>query len=432
MSTHTTSTPAGYQPLDAGPITEPTHERFAENQRDEVLEPVDYQEQFVTYGPTYNAFVSGIGAGKTTALIQRIALNVEYWNPGETGVVITPTVPSLRNVLIPELRKWGYLDVGEWQPSKKRWRLPNGATVIFESADNARKIQRLRGPNIAWFGMDEPSSIAASAWDIMVGRLREGRYINAFVTGTPKGFNWVYDTFVGDDALDDVNLVHNIETSDNPHLPGIYTDRIVEQYEGRFYEQEVKGQFTDFEGLVYPWFDDEHLVDEAPDTYDEAVYGVDWGHNNPAVVLALLREGDRWTVADEWYERRCTTGDQARAAETFIDTYGEGPVYCDPAEPSSIHEFQRDYGLPAREADNDVSPGIRKVSEHRDELRVARHCQNVRNEFSQYQYKDGGDSDDPLKQHDHAMDALRYALFTHDRGSGTDTVRRSGSMTDLF
>jgi len=107
------------------------------------------------------------------------------------------------------------------------------------------------------------------------------------------------------------------------------------------------------------------------------------------------------------------TGDQARAVEAFIDSYGEGPVYCDPAEPSSIHEFQRDYGLPARKADNDVSPGIRKVSEYRDELRVARHCQNIRNEFSQYQYKDGGDSDDPLKQHDHAMDALRYVLFTH-------------------
>jgi len=424
MSTHTTSTPAGYQPLDAGPITEPTHERFAEEQRDEVLEPIDYQEQFVTYGPTYNAFVSGIGAGKTTALIQRIALNVEYWNPGETGVVITPTVPSLRNVLIPELRKWGYLDVGEWQPSKKRWRLPNGATVIFESADNARKIQRLRGPNIAWFGMDEPSSIAASAWDIMVGRLREGRYINAFVTGTPKGYNWVYDTFVGDDALDDVNLVHNIETSDNPHLPDIYTDRIVEQYEGRFYEQEVRGKFTDFEGLVYPWFDEDNLVAAPPETYDEVVYGIDWGHSNPAVVLAILRRGDQWIVADEWYERRCTTGDQARAAEAFLGEYGEGVIYCDPSEPANILEFRRDYDLPAKKAANEVSPGIRKVSEYQDELQVAEHCQNVRNEFSQYQYKDDGDSEDPLKQNDHAMDALRYAVFTHaprDTGNADDS-----------
>jgi len=65
----------------------------------------------------------------------------------------------------------------------------------------------------------------------MVGRLREGTYLNAFVTGTPKGYNWVYDTFVGDDALDDVNLVHNITTKDNPHLPDVYTEQIVEQYE---------------------------------------------------------------------------------------------------------------------------------------------------------------------------------------------------------
>jgi len=427
-----TATPQGYQPLNAGPITEPTAERFETERRDELLEPLGYQEDFLTYGPTYSAFVSGIGAGKTTALIQRIALNTSYWNPGETGVVITPTVPSLRNVLIPELRKWGYLDIGEWQPSKKRWVLPNGATVIFESADNARKIQRLRGPNIAWFGMDEPSSIAAEAWDIMVGRLREGSYINAFVTGTPKGYNWVFDTFVGDDALDDVNLVHDIETADNPHLPEVYTDRIVEQYEGRFYEQEVKGQFTDFEGLVYPWFDEDNLVDEAPATYDEVVYGVDWGHNNPAVVLAIVREGDYWTVADEWYERRCTTGDQARAAEEFVGEHGEGTIYCDPAEPSNIHEFRREYGLPARKAENDISPGIRKVSEYQDTIRVARHCQNIRNEFSQYQYKDGGDGDRTLKQHDHALDALRYCLYSHDQRGGSTSVRRTGSMSDLL
>jgi PBSX family phage terminase large subunit len=427
----TAATPQGYQPLDAGPITEPTAERFETEQRDELLEPLDYQEEFLTFGPTYHAFVSGIGAGKTTALIQRIALNVEYWNPGETGVVITPTVPSLRNVLIPELRKWGYLDIGDWEPSKKRWTLPNGATVIFESADNQRKIQRLRGPNIGWFGMDEPSSIAAEAWDVMVGRLREGSYLNAFVTGTPKGYNWVYDRFVGDDALGDVNLVRDVTTKDNPHLPDVYTDQIVEQYEGRFYEQEVRGQFTDFEGLVYPWFDADNLITAPPETYDEVVYGVDWGHSNPAVVLAILRRGDQWIVADEWYERRCTTGDQAQAARALLEEYGEGSIYCDPSEPANIHEFKRDYDLPARKAENEVSPGIRKVAEFQDELQVAEHCQNVRNEFSQYQYKDGGDSDDPLKQNDHAMDALRYAMFTHSQHGGGGDVRRV-DMTGVF
>jgi len=422
------NTPDGYKPYDSGPITEPTASEFDdEKQADEVLAPLDYQEDFVSFGSTYSAFISGIGAGKTTALIQRIVLNAELWNPGETGVVLAPTVPSLRNVLIPELRKWGYLSYGEWKPSNKRWILPNGSTVIFESADNSRKIQRLRGPNIAWFGMDEPSSIPKKAWDIMVGRLRDGQYINSFITGTPKGYNWVYDKFVGEDALDDVNVVRDVSTKDNPHLPDIYTEEIVEQYEGRFYEQEVLGQFTGFEGLIYPWFSDEHLVETPPDEYDEVVYGADWGHNNPAVVLALVRQGDRWVVVDEWYERRCTVNDQARAAEGLVDQWGEGTIYCDPSEPASIETLRREE-LDARQAANDVMPGIQHVASVQDELRVVETCQNVRNEFNQYQYRDGGDGDRPLKQHDHAMDALRYALFSHEKHGGDSFTKSKHNL----
>jgi len=422
------NTPDGYKPYDSGPITEPTASEFDdEKQADEVLAPLDYQEDFVSFGSTYSAFISGIGAGKTTALIQRIVLNAELWNPGETGVVLAPTVPSLRNVLIPELRKWGYLSYGEWKPSNKRWILPNGSTVIFESADNSRKIQRLRGPNIAWFGMDEPSSIPKKAWDIMVGRLRDGQYINSFITGTPKGYNWVYDKFVGEDALDDVNVVRDVSTKDNPHLPDIYTEEIVEQYEGRFYEQEVLGQFTGFEGLIYPWFSDEHLVETPPDEYDEVVYEADWGHNNPAVVLALVRQGDRWVVVDEWYERRCTVNDQARAAEGLVDQWGEGTIYCDPSEPASIETLRREE-LDARQAANDVMPGIQHVASVQDELRVVETCQNVRNEFNQYQYRDGGDGDRPLKQHDHAMDALRYALFSHEKHGGDSFTKSKHNL----
>lgn len=408
------TTPQGYQPFESGPLTEPTSAEYETEATGEVLEQLDYQEEYLNYGETYHAIITGIGAGKTTALIQRIALNVQFWNPGKTGVVVVPTVPSLRNVLIPELRKWGYLQIGNWQPSKNRWELPNDSVVIFESADNERKIQRLRGPNIAWFGMDEPSTIAKMAWDIMVGRLRDGNYINAFVSGTPKGFNWVYDTFVSEDtALSDVNLITGISSKDNPHLPDIYTEDILEQYDGRFYDQEVLGKFTAFEGLVYPWFGDDHLLDEHPDSYDEVVYGVDWGHNNPAVILAIVRQGDRWAVVDEWYETRCTVNDHAKAAEDMQDRWGPGTIYCDPSEPANIETFQRS-GLDARKAKNDVTPGIQHLSSIRDNLRVVSSCQSIRNEFGQYQYQDGGDGDDPVKQNDHAVDGLRYALFTHD------------------
>ena len=387
------------------------------------LAPYREQLPFLARDQRYYAFISGIGAGKTVAGILRLLKNVRDWNPGETGFVVAPTVPSLRTTIIPELEKWGVITRGEFNRTEKRLDFPNGSTVFFDSADNDRKIERLRGPSISWFWVDEAATVDKRAWDILVGRLRTGAYRNAFVTTTPKGENWVFDRFVDGDPHD-VCAITGIESTENPHLPDDY-DEITGEYDGRFYEQEVLGEFVGFEGLVYPWFGEDHLVADPPETYDEAIYGVDWGHNNPAVILALVRDGETWTVADGWYERRCTVQDHSRAAADMVDRWGEGPIYCDPSEPANVEQFRRD-GLPARAADNDVTPGIQHVASLQDELQVAQHCQNVRNEFAQYQYRDGGDGDRPLKQHDHAMDALRYALFTNmtpddDGPTGTGT-----------
>ena len=103
------------------------------------------------------------------------------------------------------------------------------------------------------------------------------------------------------------------------------------------------------------------------------------------------------------------------------DYWGAGPAWCDPSEPANIATIERD-GLDARAAKNDVTPGIQHVTSLRDRFRVAPGCQNLRNEFSQYRYKDGGNSDDPVKQNDHALDGTRYALFSwheeHESGGG--------------
>lgn len=386
-----------------------------------------------------HAFVSGLGAGKTAAGVVRAWANAERWNAGELGMIVAPTVPALKNAILPVMREFGLLGPCEYRgkgAEEPGIHTPSGSRIILESADNDRKIERLRGPNLAWVWMDEAASISERAWEILAGRLRTGDYRNAFVTTTPKGRNWVYERFYeGEDRtahrsdpyevlrVDDRRGVFGVPSWLNPHNPEDYVERLEREYEGQFYEQEVLGAFTDFDGLVFPWFDaDEHVVDDAPAPggYDEAVYGVDWGHNNPAVAVAIVRHGDRWTVAEEWYERRCTVNDHARALEDLVKRYGAGPIYCDPSEPANVQTLQRN-DLDARGAENAVTPGIQHVASLRDGLRVAAHCQNVRNEFSQYQYKDGGDSDDPLKQHDHAMDALRYALFSHE---AKPTIRR--------
>jgi PBSX family phage terminase large subunit len=270
--------------------------------------------------------------------------------------------------------------------------------------------------------MDEAATISKRAWDIMIGRLRQGEYLNGFVTTTPKGKNWIHDRFIGGNP-DDVTATTHIPTQANPFTPETYTDEIVEEYEGRFYEQEVEGKFVGFEGLVYPWFStDEHVITEDPKDQERMVYGVDWGFSNPSVALAIAFRGDQPVIVDEVYESRLTDNDLAREVRDMQDRHGPGTVYCDPAEPSSIETFRRS-GLQAVEADNDVTPGIKAVTSYSDSLRVHRRCQNVINEFGMYQYKDRGNSDRVRKQNDHAMDALRYALHTSSVSGGISTAR---------
>lgn len=377
----------------------------------------------------YHNFTSGVGAGKTVAGIIRMLANVQVWNPGETGMIITPTSLGLKNVILPELSKWGILDTWEYrgpQSARPGLHAPNGTRILLESADNDRKIERLRGPTIAWFYMDEAALIPEKAWRILVGRLRAGEYRNAWVTTTPKGKNWIYDKFHPDspEQLDSVNNVLGVPSYANPHLALDYRTDILDEYTGQFRKQEVEGAFVKPEGLVYPWFSrDEHVVgtDALPASFDRYLYGVDWGfHPHPAAMYAIgVRDGAYWVLA-EHYETRNTVSDLADVlvgSETgsdggWYDDFGRGKVYCDPSEPANLEQFSR-RGIRAKKADNDVEPGIQHVTSQADAIHVHETCQAMINEFNQYQYTDGGDA--PLKANDHAMDSLRYCLFTDDR-----------------
>ena len=46
-------------------------------------------------------------------------------------------------------------------------------------------------------------------------------------------------------------------------------------------------------------------------------------------------------------------------------------------------------------------------------------CQPLITEFNQYQYPEGDSTKDkPVDANNHALDAVRYALFTHLKGGG--------------
>jgi PBSX family phage terminase large subunit len=387
-------------------------------------------------------YVGGVGSGKTASGVIRSLRHVTDWNVGATGAIVSPTVPMLRNVIEPELRKWDLLDVptAEYKRSENRIEYDNGSTIILESANNDRKIERLRGLNLAWAWMDEAAYQPRKVYNVLSDRLRVGDYRNLFATTTPRGFNWVHDVFADplpdDPAIDlpdgavyrspTTTSVLGVSTRANPAHPDDYIARQERQRSGEAYEQEIEGEFVNFEGLVYKWFGSANRIgtDALPDTFDRTVYGLDFGGSVPTALIACRQRGDSWYIVDEFYETRVTDDAIAREAQRMYDEHGRGPIYCD-HEPRTIEKLSRD-GLNAKKADKAVDEGIRHISGLRDRLYVLQRCQSLIDEFNSYQYKDGGDSDDVLKEQDHALDALRYALFSDET-----TATAGGATLDL-
>jgi hypothetical protein len=57
---------------------------------------------------------------------------------------------------------------------------------------------RLRGYNLAWFGIDELTYCKEGAWQVLQQCIRDPKAtrLQGFASWTPKGFDWVYDRFI--------------------------------------------------------------------------------------------------------------------------------------------------------------------------------------------------------------------------------------------
>lgn len=207
------------------------------------------QNQFLTNNARFRAFVGGVGSGKTRAG----CLAVLDAPAGSTGMIVAPTYPMLRDAT---LRTFTEL-VQSYRPSLLRMfhkaemtaELTNGTRILFRSADDP---DRLRGPNLGWFYLDEAALMTQEAWLIMIGRLREqpGR---AWVTSTPRGKNWLWETFTH--GGEDYSITRS-SSRDNPFLPEDFIHSLQRSYTSDWLRQEVEGEFIDPAGALFrrEWF----------------------------------------------------------------------------------------------------------------------------------------------------------------------------------
>ena len=251
---------------------------------------------------------AGYGAGKTRSLASK-AVALAVANQGFIGIVMEPTGPLIRDIWQNDFDD--FLEAYDIPYSFRAsplaeyvLHLPGGDTkILCRSFEN---WTRCIGINAAWCLADEidtvPPSIANKAFPKILGRLRAGNVRQFAAASTPEGFRWMWNTFGTEEAKQrpDRRLI-KMRTSDNPHLPQDFIERLKANYDPSLLQAYLNGEFTNLTtGQVYDRFDRaKHVITDIPNVEDEPLrVGVDFNIGNMSAVIAV-RLGNQLLLIDE-------------------------------------------------------------------------------------------------------------------------------------
>lgn len=215
---------------------------------------------------------------------------------------------------------------------------------------------------------------------------------------------------------------------DNLSLSEKIKERYRNTYRGVFYKRYILGLWAMAEGVIYDMFDNEKHV-EDPNAFQTKLINsnryvsCDYGTQNATVFLLWNKGTDGvWYCTREYYYsgrdkgRQKTDAEYAKDLESWLDGTEIKAVIVDPAAASFIAELRK-RGFRVIKAKNDVEDGIRLVSTKLNLIKIifSNVCQNTIKEFASYIWDakaaERGE-DKPIKQYDHAMDAVRYFVYT--------------------
>src|SRR5580698_9702022 len=213
-------------------------------------DPLPSQRLFHESTARFKGFSGPIGSGKSAALCHE-AIRLSYLNPGRMGLLGAPTLPMLRDATQAALFKLLETNDIPYDHNKAdnvvtMW--DTRSKIVFRPVD---EFERLRGTNLAWFGLDELTYTQEAAWLRLEGRLRDpkAKRLCGFAVWTPKGFDWVYRKFISDKVKGYDTVV--AQPFENHHLlsqiPDYY-ERLKASYDPKFYQQEVMGSYVNLSG----------------------------------------------------------------------------------------------------------------------------------------------------------------------------------------
>ena len=379
-----------------------------------------------------------IRSGKTVAMILSFLVwSLTCFDGGDFILAGVTSGALRRNVLLPLFGMLETLGIPyEWKRGEARVGIGNNRYYLF-GADKDNAQDKLQGMTASGAYADEAALFPRSFIDQMIGRCSvAGSRI--FMNCNPNGaYHYIKTDFI--DRAEEIGLYRlHFTMDDNLTLSPEIRESYARSFAGVFYRQYILGEWVSAEGAVYPMWDDaentfsaeERGEEEKPFSEMRRFAAVDYGTANPCVFLDVRDDGKTFRVMNEYYwdsaarRKQKTDAEYAEDLTAFLGGDRDVQVIIDPSAASLKAEL-RNRGYRILDAKNDVREGIATTAVliGRRRLLVEKNrCPCLLKEMHSYVWDEKArqkGEERPLKEHDHAMDALRYLCHTR-----TDRFRR--------
>ena len=376
---------------------------------------------------------TGIQWGKTTvgAVVIKILYH-QFPGPGENFIVTAPNYKILNQATLPELKKV-MKGLGEYKKGDAVFECFSGAKIFCRTSTDPDSIVGITNVRGIWG--DEAGLYSYYFWVNILGRSRF-KQCRIILTTSLYSYNWVCKDLIRQTERglrDDVHVCQ-AESRENPSFPLDEYEKAKKTMTPARFAMMYGGRPSKMEGMVLDCF--EESINVIPGmglpNGTRVFAGIDWGFTQPfaCIVVAMLPTPlptKKFITVSEVFQTKLTDDDIINLLKPLAKVWGIERFYAGPDKPGSIKALNR-AGLPCTAADNDVKAGVDllyTLIEKAMLLFFEDSCPNLLDEIENYHWPEPKDlkpdQDDkdpnPVKQDDHAIDALRYVMMSIARKS---------------
>ena len=359
----------------------------------------------------------GAGSGKSEFAALKMLVRILN-EPGHRMLCIRKVAKTLRHsvfALLVEIihrNEWGALF--RVYRGELKIECVNGGEILFAGLDDPEKLKSITGVTSMW--IEEATELAEDDLDQINLRMRGvTKYAKQIVlTFNPiSAHHWIKKRFF-DRIRPRVTVLHTTY-KDNRFLDAEYCEVLesLATQNPHFHKVYALGLWGMLKGLVYRPFD---CLAKWPKTFEDEFYGLDFGFNNPTALIGIGMADGVAHLTEKIYETQLTNPELIkRMREEGISETAH--IYADSASPDRIEEIRLAgfWGIRAAEkGQGSVEAGINYCQSVK--IRTKASNVNIAKESEMYCWrvdKNGNPMDEPVKFADHAMDAMRYALWSH-------------------